>query len=464
METRNFLELVKNDIELRRLLPPGAKVLAAVSGGADSVALILMLVELVPEFGWKLQAAHFNHGMRAESEADEGFVRALCEHFNVPFSIRRSSRLTCNSSEERARDERLRFLRETADQVGCLFICTGHTADDRAETVLLNLIRGSGLAGLRGIRWSAPPFVRPFLGRTRTEIVRYLASHDQKWREDISNTEVRYTRNRMRHQVLPLLEREFNPAVRLALARLAESVAEDDDYLEALAADLLQSALASGDDVRLVLRSSALAKAPVAVARRVVRHSIQRLRGSLRDIDLAMIDRVISAALTDKPRFSLGRGLSVESSTGYVTLSLPEPKPEEFDIPLQELGTVDIPGGRYVIHVTLSSVPPPPDTLGIVINKPAGLLHARNWCPGDRMRPEGLGGSKKLQDIFTDSKVPSSVRHRVPVVCIGDDIAWVPGIAKAEGIEQPNGELSIVVEERSRLCYNTTSNRFGSQE
>ena len=225
--------------------------LAAVSGGADSVALLRALLTLAPEFRWRVCAAHFNHHMRDAADSDEEFVRTLCHTLGVELQAGAARGLTPGASEEQARRERMLFLEASALRAGCHLAATGHNADDRAETLLLNIARGSGAGGLRSIRWKSPLaadaqgangvwVVRPLLEVSRQDIRTWLDSLGQHWVEDTSNISARYARNRVRLSVIPTLEREISPSARQALWRLAETSADEDALLEEEACKLFE--------------------------------------------------------------------------------------------------------------------------------------------------------------------------------------------------------------------------------
>lgn len=446
MDGPGFLELVLEDIRVRDLIAPGDRVLAAVSGGADSVCLIRTLLDLAPAGGWEVFAAHFDHAMRPESEEDARFVRDLCEALGVRLLTGQSRSLGPESAEAAARDERLGFLRQAATDAGCRVIATGHTADDRAETVLMNLLRGAGLRGLQGIAWSSGEFVRPLLGRSREAVRLHLKQLGQGWREDASNRDARFLRNRIRHSVLPLLQRQVSPSVRESLLRLAEMAAEEDAFLDAQAQELLNHLIQPGTDARdLFLDAAGLRDAPPALARRAARLALERLTGGPRDVTFRMCQRVLSAARQPSPAEDIGLGVRLSSDARWLRLSRSRPvaEPEPFELELPKAGEVTMPGG-WRIRV---SEPDHPGDEPLRLTFQAGdrMLHVRNWRPGDRMRPKGLGAAKKLQDIFTDRHVPREDRKRVPLICAGEEILWIPGVAVSEQVAYAGADTLVAV-------------------
>ncbi len=229
------------------LIPPGSGVLCALSGGADSMYLLCRLLEGREKYGWTVQAAHLDHGLRETAKRDEEFVRAQCETRGVPLTVGRAgvaefARREGLSIEEAGRVLRYAFLEETARQEGLDFIATGHHAGDNAETVLMNLIRGCGLKGLTGIPERRGNIVRPMLAVDRSEIEAYLTKHNVPHVEDETNTDLNYTRNKVRHQLLPLLE-ELNPQAAAHIAAAARRLVEDEEELSRQAAPLAEQGL-----------------------------------------------------------------------------------------------------------------------------------------------------------------------------------------------------------------------------
>lgn len=262
--------------------------LVAVSGGADSVSLLCGLLDLQPSLSLTLRAAHLNHQLRgADADADAVWVREWCERCHIPCDIetapiRELAEQSRRGIEETARDARYRFLQTVAVRHHCDVVAVAHTADDQAETVLHHILRGTGLTGLRGMEWSrtlnesatdkptkvetSPPrpglrLIRPMLAIWRTDIERFLAERSQEFRQDASNQDLTLTRNRLRHELLPGLERDFNPRVRKHLCQLAEQAAECDEALRIAADTLLQTVLLDQSEHVVRLRCDELSRA-----------------------------------------------------------------------------------------------------------------------------------------------------------------------------------------------------------
>lgn len=266
------------------MLAPGDRVVAAVSGGADSVCLFDVLRELAPRAGAELAGvAHVNHKLRGDaSDEDERFVAAIARRAGVPF-FRTEARIDGGNLEQTARLKRREFFAQLVSSGSATKIALAHTRDDQAETVLFRLLRGSGLSGLAGIHpVSSNGVIRPLIDVTRADVVEFLNARALSWREDASNADLRFARNRIRHQLLPQLAREWNPNIAAALAQLGELAFEEERCWQ----QTLPEASTS-------LSASELERMPRAAARRVVRRAIQAAKGDLKRVEFGHIERVL---------------------------------------------------------------------------------------------------------------------------------------------------------------------------
>jgi tRNA(Ile)-lysidine synthase len=274
------------------------------SGGPDSVALTDALASLRRRRGFRLVAAHLDHGLRADSAEDAAFCAALCERLGVPFrsavaDVRARARRERGGLEQAARRERYAFLRRVAGEERAAAVAVAHTRDDQAETLLLRLLRGAGATGLAGMRARAGDLVRPLLVVSRDEVIAHLRERGLPWREDPSNADRAHWRNRVRHELLPYLEARFNPRVREALARTAAILGDEAGHLRAEAEALVERAARREGEV-LVLSRSALVGAPTAVARAAIRQALLRA-GGLRQVGAGHVDRVLALACSKTP-------------------------------------------------------------------------------------------------------------------------------------------------------------------
>ena len=416
---------------------PDETVVVAVSGGPDSTALLHALATLRSELGIRLVAAHLNHGFRgAESEGDAAYVRALCdglgisnycEYVDVPALCRRRHL----SAQAGAREVRHAFLRRVATGVGARWIALGHNRDDRIETVLLNVLRGSGLDGLVGLAASEPPLFRPLLEVSRAEIEAYCTSHSLHPRHDSSNDKTDYRRNRLRAELLPHLASYYNHCVGDSLLRLSDIAAADTELLNELARNSLQSVTRSDSDAERVLDAEALARLPLALRRRVLRAAIEAVRGDLHDVSMEATERILNALATERSEVV---SLPFRETTHVeVALDMPTIRVRRLIAAAQALPwsyLLEVPGeltlphaalvletrrGSSLSEATLMSASEQ-NLLIFDLREICLPLTVRSWQPGDRMRPRGLGGAKKLQDLFTDRKIRGEERLRFPIL------------------------------------------------
>ncbi len=445
----------------RRVLLPSERVLVAVSGGQDSMALLLTLARLAEELDVHLTVAHFDHMLRSRQEArdDESAVRDLAVGLGLSLvtgadDVPGRARRRRESVEEAARHLRFDFLRREAKQHKADVVALGHTRDDRAETVLLHLMRGSGLDGLIGMRprsaWPlgrGPSLARPLLETTRAETLRYCREAGLTPHEDPTNLLLEATRNRLRHEVLPLLRR-LNPRLDEALCRLGEAAAADVDYLDAAAHAEWRSQASCADGL-VVFRRRAFASLSPALRARLLRRAVQRLAGASGDLEAVHIAAVEEALAKRRGSVSLPHSLTASVGIRDVRIrrSSRTPPPAISETPLALPGRTDLPGWTAVAEIVPSPPQPRPrsrfeawlDTEAV-----GPQLTVRSRRPGDRLRPLGLGGEKKLQDILVDARVPREERDAVPLVCAPWGIAWVVGHRLDERAALGEGSRSVL--------------------
>lgn len=440
-------ERVSGFIHQHGLVAGTERLLVAVSGGPDSVCLLHVLSGLGRELGITLHAAHLNHRLRgAEADADAAYVAGLAEGLGVPVTIeardvrayRAEKRL---SLEEAAREVRYGFLAEVAARVGAGRVAVGHTADDQVETILMHLVRGSGTRGLRGLQpvtvlpsvRSGLTLIRPLLEVSRQETVEYCNYHRLNPRTDTSNRSLSPLRNRLRRQLLPLLRR-YNPGVDEALRRTARIAGEDIAFLDASVAAVWDETAYQGTD-NIVLDKERFRALPMALQRNLLRLSIERLLGNVRDIELRHID-IIMAAL-DKPA---GRRLNLPSglvfTIDYDSYHLGRDSSARCPFPalggemaLNIPGETALPGWRVMAAVVVPEAAGKdgPYRAWLDLDRVGDKLTVRSRRPSDRFQPLGMAGSKKLSEFMIDARIPRPWRGRVPLVCSPEHIVWVVG-------------------------------------
>lgn len=444
--TRALEKRVLRFVRQEGVFPAGARVVLGVSGGPDSTALAVILTRLREGLGIQPAIAHFDHRLRSRREAaeDARYVRRLAGGLGLAVSfgqddVRAQARAKGLSLEEAGRELRYAFLKAEAERLGAGLVALGHTASDQAETVLMHIIRGSGLDGLVGMRprspwpWGqGPELVRPLLGLWRPETERYCRELGLAPRRDPSNELLEATRNRLRHVLLPLL-RELNPSVEEALVRLAWAAAGDVAHLDRQA-DELWRALAHEEAHSVRFSQRSLADVAPALASRLLRRAVQRL-GGRPDLEAAHLQAMLEGLKRGRARLSLPQGLVFQAdgrevgvfSAGAEARRRAEPIPEtSLAIP----GRTELPG--WTMEADVGARPRdirPTDAWEAFLDAGAvaGGLTVRSRRPGDRLRPLGLGGEKKVQDLLVDAKVAVEERDGVPIVCAPWGVVWVVG-------------------------------------
>jgi tRNA(Ile)-lysidine synthase len=442
----------------------GDAVLAGVSGGPDSMALMHLLVYLAPEFGLQLTVVHLNHGLRPETaERDARFVARAAARLGLPCVVEKRDvaqyqRRRRLSLEEAARQVRYDFFSKTADRYGCSRIALGHHADDNAEQVLMNLLRGSGPLGLSGIppvrpidtrhgRQATsdlqPMVVRPLIAATRAQILGFLSARSVPFLEDESNADLRHLRNRVRGQLLPLIKSAYNPNIVMTLNRVSAILRSEEHWLEARTRDLFAQFAATGrrgNEITLPLVE--LSALYPAACRRLIRRAVREIKGDLRRISFEHVAAIEALISDTKPfaRVDLPGGIHAIRGNGSLTISgrLESCPPISFrrsvPSPMGKVLTLTIPETGDRLRFSETGLP---DLLEIRsagqrvaffdMDKLAFPLTVRNFRPGDRFTPFGMQGTKKVKKYFSDSGVPPDRRRRCPLVVSGGEIIWLAG-------------------------------------
>lgn len=461
-------ETVKLTIEEHRMVQQGDTVVVGVSGGPDSLCLLHVLKFLQPELRIELHVAHLEHGIRgAESLADADFVRDLSHEWGLPVSIERAdvpgyARQHKLALEEAARRERYLSLGRVARAVGANSVAVGHNADDQVETILMHWLRGSGLAGLRGILpvqelgaepwWSGPPIrvIRPLLEVPRNVIEAYGSRHGLQPRFDRSNLDLTYHRNRIRHELIPYLE-SFNPGIREVLRRSAKAIADDYDYLHREGLDAWNRlAEEAGGTISFPLEP--WHRLHPSLQRQLLREAIRRLRESLRDITWTHVEqaRVGVEELDTGGRVTLPEGLFLIKGYNRFVVGESLPYPDlpllwEGPLGLPVPGDLPLPDSPWVLHsrtIRRDDLPKGeldnPDAWHVYLDADnAGLeLKLRHRQTRDRFQPLGMGGkSKNLTDFMIDAKIPRHIRDLLPLVVSPQHIVWVVGYRLDERVK-----------------------------
>ena len=446
-----FVAKVAGCLERHDMISSGEHMVVGVSGGADSVALLHALAELSLKQNFKISVAHLNHSTRGkESDDDAQFVMDLAEGLgfqmfaekrNVP---KERSRFK-TSFQEAAREIRLAFLSSTMERCGAHVVALGHTADDQVETVLMNLLRGSGAKGLSGMQPVRGCFVRPLFDCSRADVLEYLEGEKIKFRADSSNLKKNYLRNRIRLDLIPFLEKDYNKNIRKNILQSASILLEEDRFLDELAAkclDNVSSQNLSGD--KLGLNIAALSNQPCALLSRVIRRAIKDVKGNLRKVTAAHVQEVANLFLQPHlgKRISLPDDMEAECDRTSVWIyKISENKSSELTNPLaQGIVELKIPGESFMpgSQITfraevIGQVVPDSPSVGSVkatfdFDQTGDQILIRYFQPGDQFLPLGMEGTKKLKKFFIDQKIPREQRNRIPILTTAaGDIIWVYG-------------------------------------
>lgn len=440
-----MLDRFRQHLEATNLIPDGARVLVGYSGGADSTCLL----HLLHEAGVDCVAAHLHHGQREEADQELKLCQAFAESLDIPFvsakaDVVRMARDLGIGLEEAGREARYGFFQQAAHQVNCDLVATAHTRNDHVETLLLNITRGCGLSGLSGIPEQRDNIVRPLLIFSRDETRNYCEQEGFWFHDDPSNSDISFSRARIRHRVLPEL-RSINPGVEAALARLASLANEEDRFLNGMSAAALEQAeiQLNGDlrflteDVEVMFRCEYLAALPPVLFRRAIRLAVGALGASL-DSDQA---NILTEGIAEAGKGSVtaeGGEVVVEwndqevgvrrllPTTPYrYGLTVPgETISDEFGwqfVAFQQPYDGDIPV-RASLDVQLD------------LDKATGTLYFRTAAPGDLMQPLGFEGRRKLADLLSESGLTQAARGRLPIVCDMLGPIWAPGVCLDERV------------------------------
>jgi tRNA(Ile)-lysidine synthase len=438
---QDLREIVQRSIVARKLFSRGERILVAVSGGVDSIVLLALLAELAGERRWKLFVAHFNHQLRGRaSDGDERFVSQVAKRLGLPFcagrgAVKQLARAQGISIEMAARQLRHEFLAQSAERLKCPVIAVAHHADDQVELFFLRLLRGSGGEGLAGMKWSSPSPVnrrvriaRPLLEVGKVDLEAFARENKIRFREDGSNVSPDILRNRVRHELLPLMRKRFQPALNRAVLRLMEIVGAESEMVELLARDWLAK----------YPRGSKWSRLALAVQRRVIQKQLQRLR-VVTDFDLVerlrlQPDKLVSTAAGQFVR---------REAQGQVAMVPAESRAfdrTEWKLNLRASKRVRFAGlevtwsfasGRRFVRPKNEA-----NCEFFDADRVGKSVVLRHWQPGDRFQPIGMKTAVKLQDWFTNQKIPALRRRELWLAATtAGQIFWVEGLRIGEAFK-----------------------------
>lgn len=453
----SLIDRVAEIITRYSMASPGDRLGVAVSGGADSVVLLHILHHLSDRFAMRLVILHLNHQLRGvESEADEQFVRELGESLGVPCVAERTRLADTGNLEEAARLARRDFYRRSMHACALQHIAMGHTRGDQAETVLFQFLRGSGTAGLRGMRiMTQDGLIRPLLTSTRSEVRDWARSRGIGWREDSSNYNLAFSRNRLREDVMPELTRDFNSNLEASLVRAAEVARDEEDYWHEQIESIFQQ-IAEESRFGLILDALKLAHMHIAIQRRMVRRAIREVKGNTRDIDIRHVDAICGICRSNHGHDRvLVPGIDALRSFSKLRLAQPvlsQAARQEYRLPLKPGEACELPCGAG--HISLEHLERQGsfcasvkegqnfaaevallDGEALRCSESPSSLYVRNWEPGDRFQRSGHAGPEKVKSLFQEHRILLWERRHWPVVVCGSEIVWVRNFGSAARFE-----------------------------
>jgi len=461
-----LIEKVRNTILRYQMIEKNELVMLALSGGVDSTALLWILLQLKDELNFELALAHLNHQLRGEeADKDERFVQALSDETGLELKIGQYNvrRLACKeglSLEEAARKARYGFLFKAANELIADKIALAHNRDDQAETFLINLLRGSGCKGLSGINPIQSKLIRPLIECHREEIEEFLKKRGLRYRIDLSNFNVRYIRNKMRHKLIPYLQKNFNPNIKAILAQEADILREVDDYLKTEIDQKIEE-LTTRDKYKICIKTTPFVLLPLAIKRRLIRGAIERVKGDTKRITWAHINSILQLfeAGREGKKVTLPQGLMVKREMDEVIIEHKAiEKQIEFSLKASIPGRIEIKeiDKCFILRLESSSAVGNNYRQGgenrafLDAEKVGKEFLVRNRRKGDRFFPLGSKGERKLKEFLIDKKIPRQERDTIPLFISRGEIAWVAGFAIGESFKIEPSTRQVVIIERGK--------------
>lgn len=454
-----MIEKVLETIRENNMFQKGDKVIAAVSGGPDSICLLNVLFALKDKLGISIAAAHVNHCLRGrEADEDEEYVRRFCDRLGIEFyskkeHIRRVAEEKNISIESAGRIVRYEFFNELKDKLSAQKIAIAHNSNDQAETVLMRIFRGTGTEGLTGIRPVRDGiFVRPLINVSRQEIEEYCRENMLNPRVDKTNLESIYTRNKIRLELLPYLKKNFNPDIINALNRLADTVSKDNEYLEEISLNKFRSYCEFRGN-KVIIKKDAF-KEKESILSRIIRNSIYKINGSLYNLERIHILEIINLYTRGTGKKIMLPG-NIIAENVYGNIYIYTYSEEDFNN-INKEHRINIGENKFFEDYKLfisSQVLQFDKKIDFLdknnskyfdYNKINGNIFIRYRQTGDVFSPLGMKGKRKLKDIFMDLKIPRQERERVPLICFGNEIAWIVGYRISEKFKIDNTTKKVL--------------------
>ena len=450
-----FIKKVRKTLKKYNMLSAKERVLVGVSGGPDSVALLHALYRLKEDFGIEIFIGHLNHMFRPkDSNKAENFVKNLAEELGLPFTSKRVNvpqymKDEKLSAQEAAREVRYCFFIEEAKKSRVAKIAKGHNADDQAETVLMRIIKGSGSRGLGGI----PPvrdnkFIRPLIETTREEINDFLKENNLDSILDPSNKETIYLRNQIRIELIPALQKEYNPKIKEELVHLSAIMRDEEAYLDKIVEEVLSKVLLLKNKNRIEIDIKSLARLDLAIQRRIIGKAMKCLCKKMRGVSFRHFSDILELIYKRTSGRSLNLPGGLIAKKEYQNLILTNDSGDsrtDFDYSVKVPCTIDIEtkGASYRFDFKIKEIKDIVKDFKsnknrycvfLDFDKAGEELVVRNRRPGDRFRPFGMSGTKKLKEYFIDEKIPISERDAIPLLAKNKDVLWIPGWRLSEDV------------------------------
>jgi tRNA(Ile)-lysidine synthase len=463
---KNKIDLTKTALkttEAYNMLKKGDSVLIAVSGGADSVALLDFMLSISKEFSLKIGIAHLNHMLRgSESERDENFVKNAAKSLYLPFfskkidvyAYKKKKKL---SLEEAAREIRYNFLEKTAENNAFNKIALGHNKDDNAELVLMNFLRGSGMTGLSGI----PPvrdgkYIRPLINIEKKDILNYIKLKNLSFIQDSSNDDIKFLRNKVRHNLIPLLKNSYNPQIKTVLTNSASIIYKENKWLEQVANSFFDDVVLEKTENRLVFSINKIKYLKDGAKRRIIRRGIEYIKGNLRSISFLNIDSIEKLIIKKSPYASidLSGNLVVQKEKDRLIFRKKEKISTtaiEYEYILKNFGTFFIKETGGYIKFSECSIDESPNFFENKVenayfdkDKIKFPLIIRNFKNGDRFAPFGINGTQKVKKFFNAKKIPLNKRKTLPLVLSKGQIIWIAGYEISETVKIDSSTKKVI--------------------
>jgi len=449
----NLLTKVKQFIKNNNLLAKGDKIVLGVSGGPDSLCLLHILYTLREEYKLSLIVAHVNHNLRAEAKFEADFVEKFAKDLGIEFyladvDIKALAKAKKKSCEEVAREYRYNFFNEIADKTNANKIAVAHNLNDNAETILMHIVRGSGIEGIKGISAKSNNIIRPLLNAERVEIEQYCIENNLTPMIDKTNFESIYTRNKVRNNLIPLLK-EINPEILTSLNRLGNILTEEDEFISSYIDTIYNDICIEKNK----LDKKKMLELPRGIQRRILRKAILEFKGNLVDISYSSLENAINLIMTSKNGSIIKIASNVKIFVNYDVLEFVQKIEEATDFEYE----LNIPGKTYIeeLDITINAeiknanevedFIKSPNKKFFDIEKTGKKLYVRNRRFGDTFAPNGIPGTKKIKDFFSDLKIPTVERNRIPILTNGKEIIWIMGFRTSKKFLKDKNSKEVII-------------------